>query len=151
MMDLFWEFDSNKRKLIDFAYEYYLEHPMKAELAIVCSGYLIPKEDTWENRPAKSSAECFSSIEIQLPSLQQETEADMRIIPYLYWALDFEYNSLVVLTNGSDVLVLLLRYCAIFLRMKLKNLYIKIGTGTNIEESLHKDWDRDKYMVPSCP
>ena len=111
----------------------------------------IPKDDKWENSPAKSLAECFSSIEIQLPSLQQETEADMRIIPYLYWALDFEYNSLVVLTNGSDVLVLLLRYCAIFLRMKLKNLYIKIGTGTNIEESLHKDWNRDKHTVPSCP
>ena len=85
MMNSFWESDSNKRKLIDCAYEYYLEHPIKAGLTIVCSGYLIPKVDTWENRSAKSSAECFSnSIEIQLPSLQQKTEADMRIIPYLY-------------------------------------------------------------------
>ena len=95
------------------------------------SGYLIPKENTWENRPAKYSAECFSSIEIQLPLLQQETEADMRIIPHLYWALNFENDSFDVLTNDT-VLVLLLRYCAIFLRMKLKNLYIKIvWTGTN--------------------
>ena len=97
----------------------------------MCSGYLIPKEDTWENRPAKSSAECFSSIEIQLLSLQQEMEADMRIIPHLYWALNFEYDTFVVLANDTDVLILLLRYCAIFLRMKLKNLYIKIGTGTS--------------------
>ena len=116
---------------MDCAYENYLEHPMKAELTIVCSGYLIPKEDTWENRSAEFSAECFSSIEIQLPSLPQETEADMRIIPHLYWALNFEYDSFVVLTGDTDVLVLLLRYCAIFLRMKLKNLYIKIGTGTS--------------------
>ena len=58
------------------------------------------------------------------------TEADMRIIPHRYWALNFEYDSFVVLTNDTDVLVLLLRYCAIFLRMKLKNLYKKIGTGT---------------------
>ena len=66
------------------------------------------KEDTWENRPAKSAAEHFSSIEIQLPSLLQETGADMRIIPHLYWALNFEYDSFVVLTNDIDVLITLL-------------------------------------------
>ena len=106
---------------------------MKAELTIVCSGYLIPKKDTCENRPAKSPAECFSSIEIQLSSFEQETEADMRIIPHLYWASNFEYASFVVLTNDTDVLVILLRYYAIFLRMKLKSLYIKIGTGTSTQ------------------
>ena len=115
-----------KQKKSYCAYEYYLEHPVKAEVTIVCSRYLISKEDTWENRLAKSSTECFSSI-----TLQQETEAYMRIIPHLYWALNFEYDSFVVLTNDTDVSVLLLRYCAIFLRMKLKNLYMKIGTGTN--------------------
>ena len=73
MMDSFWESKSSKRKLIDCAYDYYLEHPMKAKLTIVCSGYLIPKEDTWENRPVKSLADCFSSIEIQPPLRQPET------------------------------------------------------------------------------
>ena len=53
------------------------------------------------------------------------------MIPPLYWALNFEYDSFFVLTNDTKVLVLLLRYCAIFLRMKLKNLYIKIRTGTS--------------------
>ena len=51
---------------------------------------------------------CLSSIEIQLPSLLEETEANMRIIPYLHWALSFEYDSFVVLTNDTDVLILLL-------------------------------------------
>ena len=51
MMGSFWESDSNKRKVIKFTYEYYLEHPMKSDLTIVSSGYLIPKEDTWENSP----------------------------------------------------------------------------------------------------
>ena len=81
------------------------------------------------NRPAKSPVECFSSMEIQLSSLEQEMEADMRIIPHLYWASNFESASFVVLTNVTDVLVLLLRYYTIFLRMKLKSLYIKIRTG----------------------
>ena len=89
------------------AYEYYLEHPMKAELTTVCSGYIIPERrlmGKW------SLGGCFSSIEIQLPSLLQEAEADMRIITHLYWALSFEYNSFVVLMNDTDVLISLLRY-----------------------------------------
>ena len=55
----------------------------------------------------------------------------MRIIPHLYWALNFEYDSFVVLTNDTDVLVLLLLHCPKFLRIKLKNLYIKIETQTS--------------------
>ena len=43
MIDSFWESNSKKRKLIDSAFEYYLEHPMKTELAIVYSEYPIPK------------------------------------------------------------------------------------------------------------
>ena len=119
-----------QKKLIDCAFEYYLKHQMKDKLTIVRSGYPVPKEDTWENRPAKSSTKCFNSTEIQPPSLQQETEADVRVIPHLCWTLNFAYELFVVLTNDTDVLVLLLLYCAIFLKMKMKNLYIKIGIET---------------------
>ena len=59
----------------------------------------------------------------------------MRIIPHLYWALNFDYDAFVALTNNTDVLVLLLRLCDI-----LKN---------QIEKSLIKDWD--KHTAPSCP
>ena len=48
MIESLWKSDSSNRKLIDCAYEYYLEHPIKAKLTLVCSGYLIPKEDTWK-------------------------------------------------------------------------------------------------------
>ena len=99
---------------------------MNTELTIVCNGYLIPKKDIWKNRLAKSSAKCFSSIEIQLQSVSQETEADMGIIPHLCRALNFECDTFFVLTSDTDMLVLLLRYCAMFLTMKSKNLYIKI-------------------------
>lgn len=99
---------------------------MNTELTIACNGYLIPKKDIWKNRLAKSSAKCFSSIEIQLQSVSQETEADMGIIPHLYRALNFECDTFFVLTSDTDMLVLLLRYCAMFLTMKSKNLYIKI-------------------------
>ena len=53
----------------------------------------------------------------------------VKIIPHLYWALNFEYDSFVMLTD--DVLITLLPCCAIFLRIKLKNLCTEIGTGTS--------------------
>ena len=53
----------------------------------------------------------------------------MRIVLHLYVV----YDSFVVLTNGTDALVVLLQYCAKSLRMKLKNLYIKIGVGTSTQ------------------
>ena len=115
-----------QKKTYRLCYEYYLEHPMNTELTIVCNGYLIPKKDIWKNRLAKSSAKCFSSIEIQLQSVSQETEAGMGIIPHLYRALNFECDTFFVLTSDTDMLILLLRYCAMFLTMKSKNLYIKI-------------------------
>ena len=129
MMVSFWESDPNKRKLIECVYEYYLEHPIKAELM----GMIHWKIDHQSLRQnvLVTWRYLHGNIEIQLPSLHQETEADVRIIHDLYWALKFEYDSHVVLMSDTDVLVLLLRYCAIFLRMKLKNLYIKIGTGTS--------------------
>ena len=43
IIDSFWESNSNKRKLIDSAFEYYLEDPIKTELKIVYSEYPIPK------------------------------------------------------------------------------------------------------------
>ena len=60
-------------------------------------------------------------------------DANMRIIPHLCWVFKFEYDSFVVLTNDTDVLVLLQGYCTIFLITKLRNLYIKIETGTTTQ------------------
>ena len=133
MIDLFWKFNSNKGRLIDCAYEYYLEDPVKAELIIACSVYLIPEKDTLENRPTKSSTLCFSRIEIQLPSLQQQMEADMRIIPHLHWTLNFEYDSICYVGKW---------HCVNTISEILCNI---INNG--IEKSLHKD----KYTLPSCP
>lgn len=45
----------------------------------------------------------------------------------------FEYDSFVVLTKATDVLVLLQGYCTIFLIMKLRHLYIKTETGTTTQ------------------
>ena len=56
-------------------------------------------------------------------------ETRMSIIPNSYWALNFEYDSFIALTNYTDVLVLLLRLCPMFLRVKLNNLYIRLEQG----------------------
>ena len=127
MMDSFWESESNKRKLIDCAYEYYQSHPISESLNVVCSGYLNSSDDI---REAKSSSDNIGTLE-ELLALPQEAEAAMRIISHIYWALQNGYNSFVTLTNDTDVLVVLLRYATTFLQMGLKTLYLKMGTGTS--------------------
>ena len=76
IMDSFWESDVNKRKLIDCAYEYYQDHPIRRELTIVCSGYFVPTDDKWGKVPVKSTAEGFSDLEIQLSSFPHVSSRD---------------------------------------------------------------------------
>ena len=102
-------------------------HPISESLNVVCNGYLTSSDDI---REAKSSCDNIGTLE-ELLAFPQEAEADMRIIPHIYWALQNGYDSFVALTNDTDLLVLLLRYATTFLQMGLKTLYLKMGTGTS--------------------
>lgn len=59
-------------------------------------------------------------------------EADLRIIPHIKWNLIYKYNSnCLVLSNDTDVVVLLLFYISNFIKFGLKNLWILFGKGDN--------------------
>ena len=127
----FGNFDSNKRKLIDCAYEYYLEYPMKAELKIVCSGYLIPKEDAWENSQNVLVSLRFSYHHFNRRRKQEDNSSYILGLELWIWFICCvnEWHWCVCTTSAI--------LCNI-----LKN---------EIEKSLHKAWDRGKHTVPSCP
>ena len=75
----------------------------------------------------------------EFTSFPQEAEADMRIILHIYWALSNSFDSFVVLTSDTDVLVLLIRYTPYFLSIGLKSLYMLIGIGKSMRFlSFHK-------------
>ena len=124
LMNSFWESDANKERLISCAYEYFLRHQIKETHTIVCSGYIHSSLNIID---AASSQSLFDVTE--LSEFPQETEADMRIILHTYWALLKGFDSLVVLTNDTDILVLLLRYMSLFVNMKLNSLYMQLGMG----------------------
>ena len=56
-------------------------------------------------------------------------EADHRLIPHIQWSLQEGHKNFAVISNDTDVLVLLLHYCKIFLRMGLQKMWIRVGKG----------------------
>ena len=97
-MDSFWDSDANKERLIRCAYRYFIHHENKETHTIVCSGYI---DSSFNTIDATSSRSLFDATE--LSDFPQETEADMRIILHTYWALLKGFDSLVILTNDTDV------------------------------------------------
>ena len=55
-------------------------------------------------------------------------EADMRIIPHVYWSLSSS-SDVLVLSNDTDVLCLLLYYTYKLFNHRLNELWICIGSG----------------------
>ena len=53
----------------------------------------------------------------------------MRIIPHIKWALINGAENLLVLSNDTDVLALLLYYLSTYKEYGLKQLWIRIGSG----------------------
>ena len=58
-------------------------------------------------------------------------EADARIIPHVAFSIRSGTKRVVVLSNDTDVVVLLLYYFNQFLSMGVQQLWIKFGTGDN--------------------
>ena len=54
---------------------------------------------------------------------------DMRILPHIKWSLINGAENLLVLSNDTDVLALLLYYLSIYKEYGLKQIWIRIGSG----------------------
>ena len=76
---------------------------------------------------------------IKLQEYPQHAEADTRIILHIYWALCESLDSIIILSNDTDVLMLILRYVFYFLSIGLKHLFTRIGNANNMRYlPLHK-------------
>ena len=56
-------------------------------------------------------------------------EADLRIIPHVSTSFSRNFTNIVVISNGTDVLSLLLQYLPQFIENRLEELWIKFGAG----------------------
>ena len=121
-MDKFWASSMNKENLQLVARE--VEERDLED--VVVSGMVINEE----RLPARLKT-CGSSATEEVPSLSNwQEEADSRIIShYAHWAVGRGCDTVVVVSNDTDTIVLLLRYIGLFVENGLKQLWIHYGTG----------------------
>ena len=59
-------------------------------------------------------------------------EADMRIIPYIVKSIESGLKNVVVVSNDTDIYVLLLHYTPQFIKSGLTELWLKYGVGPKV-------------------
>ena len=69
---------------------------------------------------------------IELPEYPQQAEANVRIILHIYWEHYESLDSIFILSNDTDVLVLILCYVFYFWSIGLKHLFIRMGNANNM-------------------
>ena len=93
---------------------------------IVVSGMVVDNEVV----NAQFQAESGSVIDIPTCSNNQE-EADCRLISHIAWSVERGCNRVVVISNDTDSIALVMQYMTLFKSKGLTELWIEYGTGEN--------------------
>jgi len=124
----FWSSDSNKVLLQKFAKDVLLDLAKTLSVTVVTSGVC-------DDLPTSATIySCDEDSYSFIPELQfNYEEADWRIIPHLQWNSSCfpSVKSSLVVSNDSDVLVLLVHYFEELNQNGLEQLWLEIGTGSN--------------------
>ncbi|KAG8193314.1 hypothetical protein JTE90_003798 [Oedothorax gibbosus] len=118
-MDRFWSSCKNKEMLQSAAATSFIEKAKMANFTTVLSGTI-----TGDSRDAKivMNKEVCSDVRTFVE------EADGRIVMHLFHAVQSGITCLIVLSNDTDVVVLLLRYIFQLFSNGLQELWIKINS-----------------------
>ena len=123
-LDQFWASASNKEKLQKLSTVYFKNLSKTPNLEIVVSGYLT------NNKEIVEAEQYYRDETTILPNLNSDTEeADTRIIPHITDISLKNNTTAVVLSNDTDVCVLLLHYMNVFKKNGLKKILILHGNG----------------------
>ena len=124
-MDKFWASSENKVLLQNFIADEFLRLSSNRNHDIVVSGTLQDQVKKPCKKFSRNSSEC-----VEISALKScIEEADHRIIPHIQWCLREGCNDFAVISNDTDVLVLLLHYYSTFSLMGLERLWIRVGNG----------------------
>lgn len=119
----FWASCENKTKLQELARNLLSDLSKAVEIPIIASGVVIDKQIINAymhfNNEKCEIKELGSSIE----------EADCRIIPHANWAIEHGAKRLVILSNDTDVVTLLLRYITVFHEKGVAEIWVTFGAG----------------------
>ena len=95
------------------------------KIDVLLSGYVASNDEVH----SCSKVTVDGTIHIESALLSTIEEADSRIIPHISNAAKGKYKRAVVISNDTDVLVLLLYYAEIFKDRGMGEIWIKFGTG----------------------
>ena len=124
-MDKFWASSDNKVLLQNFIADEFLRISIAKNNDIVLSGTLEDQVEKPCKRFSRNSSEW-----VEIPSLKSSIEeADHRVIPHIRWCLQEGCKDCVIISNDTDVLVLLLHFYGTFSLMGLERLWIRVGNG----------------------
>ena len=128
-MDKFWACDSNKVKFQQTASDFILDQSTKSLNHFTVTSGIITDDKSF---PSRSINPRYSSYIVNVEALTLRIEeSDMRIIPRIKWALINGAENILVLSNDTDVLALLLYYLFTYKEYGLKQLWIRVGSGNN--------------------
>ena len=127
-MDKFWGCNANKVKFQHYASDYIINNFHQiSESDVIVSGII----DNENLTPAKHIS-CGNSV-IEIPALQLKIEeADMRLIPHAYWLLSWS-SKIVVVSNDTDVICLLLYYAEEIFNKGMEQLWLHVGVSASRE------------------
>ena len=124
-IEKFWANNSNKENLQKLAKEFFINKSIENQINAVLSGCLSDNEDhpfkTVEVRDEFVFDRADLDIDIE--------EADLRIIPHVSKSVSRNFTNIVVISNDTDVFILLLHYLPQFIENGLEELWIKFGAG----------------------
>ena len=109
-MDKFWGSSRNKEKIQQLSREFFQDIAIHEKVDVILSGYVSSGNEV--HSCCKVTAGGIIDNEASL--LSEIEEADSRIIPHISNAAKGEHRRVVVISNDTDVIALLLFYAETF-------------------------------------
>ena len=123
----FWADDSHKENLQEISRRFFHNKSADHNVDIILSGYLSNKNDS------SKCIQIINGVTNERPDLDNHIEeADMRIIPHVAKSIESGLKNVVVVSNDTNVCVLLLHYTPRFIKSGLTKLWLKYGVGTKV-------------------
>lgn len=122
-LEKFWASSTNKQNLQKLVSTEAKIYSSQTIMPLVVSGVILNGEvlpaQMFTNGEEQSVMELKNSIE----------EADYRLVPHVEWAAQQNTKRVVLLSNDTDVIAIMLRYIERFKSNGLSELWIQFGTG----------------------
>lgn len=138
-IDRFWASPMNKNALQMVSRDFFIQIAVEEKLTVVLSGYVGNSSEEIKCKEYRPDGEFVTRDE--LTSCLEE--ADIRLIPHVYHAIINGHTKIIVISNDTDVFVLLLFYMAQYYTNGLKELWLKFGVGSNTRFlPIHVFWEK---------